>query len=87
MVVQCGFSKALGQVAWQQQGGQTFVGQQMGQSPNCSAQTADQIDAEVKEIVDKAYRCVSDECVGLCRGATRGFSKGSLGLLARAAWG
>lgn len=56
MVVQCGFDKELGQVAWQQQGEQTFVGQQMGQPPQCSAHVANQIDNAVKAIVEKAYR-------------------------------
>ena len=66
MVTQCGFDKGLGQVAWQQQQQQTFVGQQMGQAPNCSAHTADQIDAAVKAIVDKAYRCGT--VCGYCKG-------------------
>lgn len=47
------------QVAWTQQGGQSFVGQQMGQPSDCSDATNNIIDEEIKQIVDRAYRCVS----------------------------
>ena len=57
MVSQLGFSK-LGQVAWQSGGGPSFVGQQAGQAPDCSGHTADLIDAEVKELVERSYRFV-----------------------------
>ncbi|KAK9795915.1 hypothetical protein WJX73_001860 [Symbiochloris irregularis] len=60
MVVQCGFSKELGQVAWSQQQGETFVGGQMGQAPQCSAHTQNLIDREVKIMVDRAYRRAKD---------------------------
>ena len=55
MVSQMGFSK-LGQVAWQSGGGPSFVGAQAGQAPDCSGHTADMIDAEVKDLVERAYR-------------------------------
>ena len=55
MVSQMGFSK-LGQVAWQSGGGPSFVGSQAGQAPDCSAHTADLIDAEIKELVERSYR-------------------------------
>ena len=55
MVSQMGFSK-LGQVAWQSGGGPSFVGAQAGQAPDCSGHTADLIDAEVKELVERSYR-------------------------------
>ena len=60
MVTQAGFSKKLGQVAWT--GGQqnTFVGQQMGQPADCSGETSDEIDAEVKALVERAYRRAKD---------------------------
>lgn len=57
MVSQMGFSK-LGQVAWQSGGGPSFVGQSAGQAPDCSGHTADLIDAEVKDLVERSYRCV-----------------------------
>ena len=57
MVSQMGFSK-LGQVAWQSGGGPSFVGQSAGQAPDCSGHTADLIDAEVKELVERSYRWV-----------------------------
>ena len=62
MVSQLGFSK-LGQVAWQSGGGPSFVGQQAGQAPDCSGHTADLIDAEVKELVERSYRFVHQ---GIC---------------------
>lgn len=46
------------QVAWTQQGGQSFVGQQMGQPSDCSDATNNLIDEEIKQIVDRAYRCI-----------------------------
>ena len=57
MVTQMGFSAKMGQVAWGGGGGPSFVGQSMGQAPDCSGQTSDEIDEEVKSIVNKAYRC------------------------------
>ena len=55
MVSQMGFSK-LGQVAWQGGGGPAFLGSSAGQAPDCSGHTADLIDAEVKELVERSYR-------------------------------
>lgn len=60
MVSQMGFSKQLGQVAWSQQGGGSFLGAQVAQPTDCSATTADLIDREVKDIVDRAYRRAKD---------------------------
>ncbi|KAL4439893.1 hypothetical protein ABPG75_002894 [Micractinium tetrahymenae] len=60
MVSQMGFSKKLGQVAWSSQGGNSFLGAQMAQPADCSGETQDAIDAEVKDIVDRAYRRAKD---------------------------
>jgi cell division protease FtsH len=60
MISQMGFSKKLGQVAWSSQGGNSFLGAQMAQPADCSALTQDAIDAEVKDIVDRAYRRAKD---------------------------
>ena len=57
MVTQMGMSEKLGQVAWANSGGPSFLGAQMGQSSDCSMATTDLIDSEVKEIVERAYRC------------------------------
>lgn len=59
MVTQMGMSKKLGQVAWTSSGGPSFLGQSMGQPSDCSGDTADEIDAEVKALVERAYRCAS----------------------------
>ena len=56
MITQMGFSKKLGQVAWSGGGGPSFLGQSMGQPADCSGQTSDEIDNEVKELVNRAYR-------------------------------
>ena len=56
MITQMGFSKKLGQVAWTSGGGPSFVGQSMGQPSDCSGQTNDEIDEEVKQLVNRAYR-------------------------------
>lgn len=57
MITQLGFSTKLGQVAWSGSGGPTNLGQSMGQGQDCSAQTSDEIDEEVKALVERAYRC------------------------------
>ena len=56
MITQLGFSKKLGQVAWSGSQQQTNLGQQMGQGQDCSAATSDEIDNEVKALVERAYR-------------------------------
>ena len=56
MVGQMGFSKKLGQVAWSSSGGNSFMGSQMAQPADCSGETQDAIDAEVK--VRGAGACV-----------------------------
>ena len=66
MVTQMGMSKKLGQVAWTGSSGPAFLGQSMGQPTDCSGETADEIDAEVKALVERAYRCAKcprDKCV------------------------
>lgn len=60
MVTQLGFSDELGQVAWQSGGGPTFLGQQMAQPGEFSMATANTIDAEVKALVERAYRRAKD---------------------------
>jgi cell division protease FtsH len=56
MVTSMGMSKKMGQVAWSSGGGPSFLGSSMGQPPDCSGQTSDEIDLEVKQLVDRAYR-------------------------------
>lgn len=60
MVTQLGFSKELGQVAWSQGGGNSFLGNQMAQPSDFSMETADLIDREVKQLVERAYRRAKD---------------------------
>lgn len=59
MVSQMGFSDKLGQIAWSSSG-PSFLGQQMAQSGEFSMTTASDIDAEVKELVEVAYRRAKD---------------------------
>lgn len=59
MVTQLGFSQ-LGQVAWSSNGGSTFLGGSMAQPSDFSMATADQIDFEVKQLVERAYRRAKD---------------------------
>lgn len=62
MVTQLGFAdkERLGQVAWSQSGGQSFLGQSMAQPSDFSMATADKIDNEVKALVERAYRRAKD---------------------------
>ncbi|OVA10899.1 Peptidase M41 [Macleaya cordata] len=55
MVERFGFSKKIGQVAIGGGGGNPFLGQQMSSSKDYSMATADVVDAEVRELVEKAY--------------------------------
>ncbi|CAD6338231.1 unnamed protein product [Miscanthus lutarioriparius] len=54
MVERFGFSKKIGQVAIGGPGGNPFLGQQMS-SQDYSMATTDVVDAEVRELVEKAY--------------------------------
>ncbi|XP_078442615.1 ATP-dependent zinc metalloprotease FTSH 1, chloroplastic-like [Wolffia australiana] len=55
MVERLGFSKKIGQVAIGGGGGNPFLGQQMSTQKDYSMATADVVDAEVRELVEKAY--------------------------------
>ncbi|KEH36288.1 ATP-dependent zinc metalloprotease FTSH protein [Medicago truncatula] len=55
MVERFGFSKKIGQVAIGGGGGNPFLGQQMSSQKDYSMATADIVDKEVRELVDKAY--------------------------------
>ncbi|MCL7029051.1 hypothetical protein MKW94_028246 [Papaver nudicaule] len=55
MVERFGFSKKIGQIAIGGGGGQSFLGQQMSTQKDYSMATADIVDSEVRELVDKAY--------------------------------
>eukprot|EP00212_Chloropicon_laureae_P009757 CAMPEP_0197497032 /NCGR_PEP_ID=MMETSP1311-20131121/48802_1 /TAXON_ID=464262 /ORGANISM="Genus nov. species nov., Strain RCC856" /LENGTH=732 /DNA_ID=CAMNT_0043042669 /DNA_START=123 /DNA_END=2321 /DNA_ORIENTATION=- len=60
MVTQMGFSDELGQVSYGGGGGPSFLGAQAGQEADYSGKTADIIDKEVKELVNRAYRRAKD---------------------------
>ena len=60
MIERLGFSKTFGQVALKGGGGPSFLGQEMAQGAEYSMATADVIDAEVKELVTRAYRRAKD---------------------------
>lgn len=45
------------QIAWSSGGGNTFLGGSMAQPSDFSSKTADEVDAEVKDLVERAYRC------------------------------
>ncbi len=60
MVTQLGFCKDLGQIAWSGGGGQSFLGSSAAQPSDFSMQTADAIDFEVKQLVERAYRRAKD---------------------------
>jgi len=60
MVTQLGFSKAIGQVALAGSSGPAFLGQSMGQTSAMSQETMNKVDAEVKDLVERAYRRAKD---------------------------
>ncbi|RRT48682.1 hypothetical protein B296_00021966, partial [Ensete ventricosum] len=55
MVERLGFSKKIGQVAIGGPGGNPFLGQQMSSQKDYSMATADVVDSEVRELVERAY--------------------------------
>ncbi|KAF8092775.1 hypothetical protein N665_0401s0022 [Sinapis alba] len=60
MIERFGFSKKIGQVAVGGPGGNPFMGQQMSSQKDYSMATADIVDAEVRELVEKAYKRATD---------------------------
>ncbi len=60
MVEQMGFSEKIGQIALKTGGGQSFLGGDAGRAADYSQTTANLVDAEVKELVEKAYRRAKD---------------------------
>ncbi|KAH9606790.1 hypothetical protein KSS87_009810 [Heliosperma pusillum] len=56
MVERLGFSKKIGQIAIGGGGGNPFLGQQMSSQKDYSMATADIVDAEVRELVETAYK-------------------------------
>ena len=60
MVEQMGFSDKIGQIALKTGGGQSFLGNDVGRSADYSQTTANLVDAEVKELVETAYRRAKD---------------------------
>ena len=65
MVTAYGMSDALGNVSYAGEGDEVFIGRTMGQMRPYSEQTAAQIDAEVKRIIDSAYA----RCEGILKGS------------------
>jgi cell division protease FtsH len=65
MVTAYGMSDALGNVSYAAESDEVFIGRTMGQMRPYSEQTAAQIDAEVKRIIDGAYA----RCEGILRGS------------------
>jgi len=56
MVLQWGMSPNLGNLAFQDQNGNVFLGEELSQSREYSEQTAEKIDRAVKNIIDEATR-------------------------------
>ena len=55
MVTQYGMSERLGPIKLGQQEGQPFLGRDMGHTPDYSGKVAEQIDAEVRALIDEAH--------------------------------
>ena len=56
MVTVYGMSEKLGAVSFDSGNDEVFIGRSMAQAKNYSEEVAAKIDAEVKEIIDSAYR-------------------------------
>jgi cell division protease FtsH len=60
MVTQWGMSDKLGMVQYGDNSEYVFLGREMGRSKDYSEQTAQEIDTEVKLIIDNAFKVASD---------------------------
>ena len=60
MVEQMGFSEKIGQIALKTGGGGSFLGNDAGRAADYSQTTANLVDAEVKTLVETAYRRAKD---------------------------
>lgn len=56
MVLQWGMSSDLGNIAYEDNGGNVFLGEEMSKSREYSEDTAEKIDEEIKKILDEATR-------------------------------
>ena len=55
MVTQFGMSEELGPIKLGQKEGQPFLGRDMGHTPDYSARVAEQIDSEIRALIDEAH--------------------------------
>ncbi len=55
MVTQYGMSERLGPIKLGQKEGQPFLGRDMGHTPDYSARVAEQIDVEIRGLIDEAH--------------------------------
>lgn len=55
MVTKWGLSEKMGPLAYEEEEGEVFLGKQMGQRKHMSEQTAEEIDREVRAIIDDCY--------------------------------
>ncbi|WP_290537437.1 ATP-dependent zinc metalloprotease FtsH [Alcanivorax sp.] len=55
MVTKWGLSEKLGPLAYEEEEGEVFLGKQMSQRKHMSEQTAEEIDREVRAIIDSCY--------------------------------
>ena len=60
MVEQMGFSEKIGQIALKTGGGGSFLGNDAGRAADYSQATANLVDSEVKDLVERAYRRAKD---------------------------
>ena len=56
MVMQYGMSSKIGTISFGNDNGEVFLGRDMGKSSNISEETSAKIDAEVKLLIDEAYK-------------------------------
>ena len=55
MVTKWGLSEKMGPLAYEEEEGEVFLGKQVGQRKHMSEQTAEEIDREVRAIIDDCY--------------------------------
>ena len=60
MVTKWGLSEKLGPLAYEEEEGEVFLGRAIAQQKNVSPDTAEQIDAEVRALIDRNYDRAKD---------------------------
>jgi cell division protease FtsH len=61
MILQLGMSKKIGPIAWGEEEGEVFLGKDLAKTKNYSEDTADEVDSEIRKIINECYEKAKDK--------------------------